>query len=185
MSLRSRFFTMLTVAGATVAFSTISFGQTTPTTTAPADKAATERGHHGWGKGEGQRGGFEGKHAGMGHRGGMMMLHGLDLTDAQKTQIQSIMAANKPSEEFRAEMKTLHEAKQAGTLTADQQARLQAIRADRRAKGKAVHEQILAVLTPEQKAKLDARHAEMKARMEERKARRQQNAPAAADKPKN
>ncbi|MEP6945403.1 MAG: Spy/CpxP family protein refolding chaperone [Acidobacteriota bacterium] len=181
MSLRSRFFTLLTVAGATVAFSTIGFAQSTPATTSPTDNAATEKSEHQWGKGQGKRGDFHGRHEGMRHGGGMgMMLRGIDLTDAQKTQIQSIMAANKPSTESRDEMKTLMMAKRSGTLTDAQNERLTAIRTDGQAKGRAIHEQILAVLTPDQKAKIDARKAEMKARMQERKALRQQKTPAAA-----
>ena len=177
---------MLTVAGATVAFSTISFAQTAPATTAPADRSATEKGHHGWGKGEGRRGGEGMRGHGMRHGGGMrMMLHGLDLTDAQKTQIQSIMAANKPNDQFREEMKTLRMAQRSGTLTDVQKERLTAIRADRQVKAKAVHEQVLAVLTPEQKAKIEARHAEMQKSMQERKAMHSQGAPATTDKPKN
>jgi periplasmic protein CpxP/Spy len=178
---------MLTVAGATIAFSTIGFAQSTPTTTAPADPAATQKVDGHWGKGQGKRGGFEGKHAGMGHGRGMgMMFHDLDLTDAQKAQIKTIMEANKPAGDNREEMKSLRAAKQAGTLTDAQKQQLKSIREDRQLKAKSIHEQIMAVLTPEQKAKIEARHAEMKARMQERKLNHQQQAPAAAtDKPSN
>ena len=96
----------------------------------------------------------------------------LELTDAQKTQIQSIMAANKPSAEAREEMRTLMMAHRTGTLTTAQQERFEAIRTQRQEKGRAVHEQIMGVLTAEQKAKIETRKQEMRQRMEERKANR-------------
>lgn len=184
MSLKSRFFTVVTVAGATVAFSTIGFAQDKPATTGSTDSVKTEKGeHHRFGKGEGKRG----DHDGMRHGGGMgMMLHGLDLTDAQKTQIQSIMAANKPTDTNREEMKSLRAAKEAGTLTDAQKESIKAFRSEREAKRQAIHEQIMAVLTPEQKATLESRKAEMKARKQEHKMMHQKTAPAATtEKPAN
>jgi protein CpxP len=189
MSLKYRLITVLSVAGATALLATASFAQDSNSTTNPADKASapqkTERGFGKRGFGEGK---FGGRHGEMGmHRGrGMgMMLRGLDLTDAQKTQIQSIMAANKPTQEARDEMRTLMMAKRTGTLTTDQQSRLTAIRTGAEQKRTAVHEQILSVLTPEQKAKLDQRKQEMQQRMQERKQWRQQKQTGTAptDKP--
>ncbi len=197
MSLKSRFFTVLTVAGATVLFSTIGFAQdNTKPATAPADKfERPNKGERGMGRGQFGRGqmgrgqmGQGMRHGGRGmmHRGrGMrMMLHGLDLTDAQKTQIQSIMAANKPAQENREEMRSLRMAKRNGVLTAAQQERLTAIRTAGKAKGQAVREQILGVLTPEQKAKIEQRKQEMQTRMQQRKAMHDQKAPATTT-PKN
>jgi Spy/CpxP family protein refolding chaperone len=89
------------------------------------------------------------------------------------------------------EMQTLRKAKQEGTLTADQQSRLTALREQSKGKMQSVHEQIMNVLTAEQKAQLEAKKAEMKQRREqfrqEREQRRQQKqaAPAATtDTPK-
>lgn len=178
MSLKNRFITVLSVAGATALLATASFAQDSNSTTNPTDKAGapqkTERGFGKRGFGEGKFGGRHGE-MGMRHGRGMgMMLHDLGLTDAQKTQIQSIMAANKPTQEARDEMQTLMMAKRTGTLTTDQESRLTALRTGAEQKRIAVHEQILSVLTPEQKAKLDQRKQEMKQRMEQRKQWRQQ-----------
>jgi len=71
-------------------------------------------------------------------------------------------------------MRTLHEAKRSGTITAEQEARLQAIRAEEKNKAKSVHEQVLAILTPEQKAQLEQRKQEMRQRMEERRQQMEQ-----------
>lgn len=178
MSLKNKLITALSVAGATALLATASFAQDSNSTTNPTDKAAapqkTERGFGKRGFGEGKFGGRHGER-GMGHGRGMgMMLHGLDLTDAQKTQIQSIMAANKPSQQGRDEMRTLMMAKRNGVLTTDQQTRLTALRSEAQAKGQAFRDQILAVLTPEQKATLEQRKQEMQQRMQERKQWRQQ-----------
>jgi len=72
-------------------------------------------------------------------------------------------------------MKTLFEAKRNGTLTADQQERMKTLKQQAREKGAAVHQQILAILTPEQLQQLEAKKAEMKQRREERKQQRLQN----------
>ena len=110
-------------------------------------------------------------------RGGGMMrgLRELNLTDAQKAQIKTIMDANRPDQATMEEMKTLHDAKRSGTLTADQQERFKTLRQQSREKGEAVHQQILAVLTPEQLQQFEAKKAEMKQKWEERKQMRQQN----------
>ena len=105
------------------------------------------------------------RHGGPGAFG----LRGIDLTDAQKEQIRQIHEANKPSEALMTEMRTLHEAKRNGTITADQEARLKALAKEGRQKGESVHEQVLNVLTTEQKAQLEQRKQEMKQRMEQRR----------------
>lgn len=112
-------------------------------------------------------------------------LRGINLTDAQKVQIRQIHEANKPSETEMATMKSIREARKAGTeLTADQKATMQAFRDARKAKMQSVHEQVLAVLTAEQRAQLEQRKAEMKQRrgemrqrMQERRQLRQKDAP--------
>lgn len=175
MSLKFKFFTVLSIAAATAAFSVAVSAQETPV---PAEKKVEKirKGEgRAMGRGEFGRKGMAGHRGGPGmRRGGGMgrMLHGLELTDAQKTQIQSIMAANKPSAEAREEMRTLMMAHRTGTLTTAQQERFEAIRTQRQEKGRAVHEQIMGVLTAEQKAKIETRKQEMRQRMEERKANR-------------
>jgi len=138
-------------------------------------------------RGEGRVKG-EGKHHGMRHKGrhgGMRFLHGLNLTDAQKEQIRSIRESNKPDAAVMQEMRSIHEAKKAGTeITAEQKERVKVIREQMQAKMQSVHEQIMGVLTAEQKAQIEAKKAEMKLRKEERRQKRQKDQPIDADKPK-
>lgn len=147
-------------AGATLAQDT--------TTTSPkqdnvekSDKFQRRGGKFGRG-GEGFRGGM--------HRGGPMgMLRGIDLTDAQKAQIKTILESNKPDQATLDQMKSLREARKNGTqLTDDQKAQLKAARQAQAAKMRSVHEQILSVLTAEQKAQLEQRHQQMEQRRQQR-----------------
>jgi Spy/CpxP family protein refolding chaperone len=183
MSIRNKFFTFTAAAAATFAFSTIGMAQEPTTTTTPAEKKFEKRQKmEGRGMGEGRRFGRgmgERRGRGMRGHGAGMMFRSLNLTDAQKTQIQSIMAANKPSQATREEMKTLMMAKRTGVLTTAQQERLAAIKTANQAKRQTVHEQFLGVLTTEQKAQIEQKKLEMKTRMEERRQNRQQKAPAA------
>src|SRR5687768_9473177 len=94
-------------------------------------------------------------------------LFGVELTDAQKAEVRRILEANKPNRAALQEVRTLARAKWEGTLTADQQARLDTLRAETKAKAKSVHEQLLAVLTPEQKTQLEQRKQEMRTKMQE------------------
>lgn len=122
------------------------------------------------------RGDSFGRHGGRGGFG----LRGIDLTDAQREQLRQIHEANKPSEAQMTEMRTLHEAKRNGTLTADQEARLKAIREEGRQKAESVRAQVMNLLTPEQKAQLEQRKQEMKQRrdqMREQRKQRDQNRP--------
>jgi Spy/CpxP family protein refolding chaperone len=148
-------------------------------TTATPEKATKERRE---GRGMGRHGGFGGDKRGFGHRGGMGMFRGLNLSDAQKEQMRTIMEANKPSQAVRDEMKSIREARKNGTeLTADQKARLRQLREQGKANRQAVHAQLLAILTSEQRQQLETRKAEMEKRRQEFRQRRQGQAPA--DKP--
>lgn len=184
MSLINKLSSIVTVAAAIFAFSTFTFAQDSKATTPAPDKDKAERPFKGEGRGSGKHGdhgrGF------MGHRhGGMMrMMHDLNLTEGQKTQIHSIMEANKPDQATRDEMRALFEAKRNGTLTADRQARMDTLKQQMRDKAKGIHEQMMNVLTSEQKAQLEQKKAEMKQRHEEFRKQRelrhqQQTTPAA------
>lgn len=181
MSLRNRFFTIFTVIAGIALFSIAGFAQDTKTTDKPTtttDKPASEGREFGgrkFGK-EGQEG-FGGHHHGP---GGMMHgLHGVNLTEEQKTQIHSIMEANRPTPESMQEFRTLAMAKRDGTITADQQTRLNTLRTESRDKKRSIHEQILAVLTPEQKQQIETHKQEMKQQMEQRRLEWQQRKDAA------
>jgi Spy/CpxP family protein refolding chaperone len=166
MSLKTRFFSFVSAAIAIAAFATFSFAQdSTATTPAPDAQKAEKGARHGWNKG-GHRG-MRGMHM-------MRLFHDLNLTEAQKTQIHSIMEANKPDQATMDELKTLGKAKHDGTITADQQSRLTALREQSKVKMQNVHQQMMGVLTAEQKAQLEAKKAERKQRREQFKLKREE-----------
>ncbi len=117
--------------------------------------------------------------AGHGPHGGepaVRMLKGLDLTDAQREQIRTLVAASKAEKPDMAAMKQQHEAVQA-LVKADQfdeaAARIllekqQASMLEHQLERLKLQHQIRALLTDEQKTKLDERMAKMRDRMAER-----------------
>lgn len=174
MSLKRKILTGITSGFAVVALSSFVMAQDNRTTTTPQDNTQkTERreGRRGFGKRDG---------GGM-HRGGrdfgMRGLRELNLTDAQKEQIRTIMESKRANMEARQtqheEVRQIMEAKRSGTITADQQARLKALHQQRKAEMRQTHEQILAILTPEQKAQLEQLKQERKQRREEFRQKRQ------------
>lgn len=126
---------------------------------APATPAAPERAEKAFKGGRGF-----GRHK-MGR--GMHGFQDLNLTDAQKEQIKQIREANKPDQAGFESIRPLMEAKRSGTITPEQEAQLKAFKEDRKAKGQAVHDQIMNVLTVEQKAQLEKNKADMKLKREE------------------
>lgn len=176
MSSKFKFFSILTLGAVVAIGSTAVFAQedkaTTPTPTESTEKAGKfgkhgGHGHRKFGK-FGKRGGF-GK-----HRGGMGFMQGLNLTDAQKAQIKAIREANKPDQTVMDEFKAIREARKAGTeLTAEQKARIAAMREQMQAKRKLVHDQIQNVFTVEQKALIEQKKLEMKTRREQFKENRE------------
>ena len=169
MALRKKLFTTTTLAVALGAFGVFASAQTTETPKADGSKIE-----------KGDRKGRFGKHGGMrrgGHRmgGRMGFLRGIELTDAQKEQIKAIHEANKPTGENKALFDQIRETRKAGgTITEEQKAQMKQLREAQKTKMRGVHEQILAVLTPEQKAQLETRKAEMKQRREEMRQKRQE-----------
>jgi protein CpxP len=122
------------------------------------------------------RGGDREFRGNRGPEGMLRMFRDLNLTDAQKAQIKSILDANKPDQATLDQMKSMREARKNGTeLTADQKAQLKASRELQRSKMESLHQQILAVLTPEQKAQLDAKQKEREQRFQNRKQFRRQD----------
>lgn len=118
-----------------------------------------------WGKHHGRDG-----HGMMGRRA----LSKLNLTDAQKQQIKSIEERFKQSSGAkREEMRRLMEQRRDGaTLTPEQQSRAEALRTELRESMQRLHQEMLAVLTPEQRTQLDQLKQEHKARREQRRERR-------------
>jgi protein CpxP len=176
MTFKRSISSILTAAAGAVIFAGAAMAQDT-TATAPTTGDKVER-HHARGdhKGfrdgrKGERGEFGGRHGKMGMRGGFF--HDLNLTDAQKEQIKQIREANKPSKESFEAIRPLMEAKRNGTITPEQEAQLKAFREDRQAKMKSVREQMLNVLTTEQKAQLEQKKVEWKQKREEFKQQRE------------
>lgn len=177
MSLKQKFVSALTLAFAVLGLSIFASAQDKPADTGDQARPAARERRGGFGhKGEGR-----GMHKGMrGGPGAHMLrgLHGLDLTDAQKEQVRGIMESNRANfEQTREQLRPLHEARRNGTITAEQQTQLDNIRTQMRQNGEAMHQQILGILTPEQRAKLEARKAEMEKRREEFREERRERGP--------
>jgi Spy/CpxP family protein refolding chaperone len=112
-----------------------------------------------------------------GMRGMMHMLRELNLTDAQQQQARAIIdryeASTKPQ---RDEMRQLFQQKRAqgnAEPDAQTQARIEALRAQFKESARLMHDELLTILTPEQRTRLEQMKQERKARREERRARRQ------------
>lgn len=174
MSLKQKFVSAITLAFAIIGFTVFASAQDKTTAPAPDATTATDKtdrrgpGRHG--EGRGMPGGRHG-----GPRGPEMMLralHEVGLTDAQKEQIHTILESKRAGfEQTREQMRELGRAKHEGTITAEQEAQLKAFHEKMRENAKATHEQILGILTAEQKTKLEQMKQEMKQRREERRER--------------
>ncbi|HEX8736222.1 MAG TPA: Spy/CpxP family protein refolding chaperone [Pyrinomonadaceae bacterium] len=169
MSLKRKILTGITSGLAVAALSSFAMAQDNRTMTQP-DNQKSERKWEKRGDGE-RRGGRFGRGE---RRGGGFGLHGLrqlNLTDAQKEQIRTIMESKRGNREAnqtqREELRQIIEAKHSGTITAEQEARLKAFRSERREQMRQTHEQILAILTPEQKTQLEQMKQERQKRRQE------------------
>lgn len=176
MSLKNKFFSFLTVALGVVMFSTFTMAQDTAGSPDKTEKHS--KGERGVGRGGFDRKGIEGRRGGRGMREGFGRgfhgTHGINLTDAQKEQIKAIREANKPDQAAREEIRSLMQAKRAGTLTAEQTARAKSLMEQRKNNAKSVHDQIQNVMTAEQKAQIEQKKLEMKTRKQERMQNRKQ-----------
>ena len=109
------------------------------------------------------------------HRAGHMMriFRELELTDAQREQARSIIeryaASTKPQRE---ELRQLRQQRAQGALSTDAEARAQSLRAEIRQTHESLRAELLAVLTPEQRAKFDQIKQEFKSRREAMRGRR-------------
>lgn len=131
---------------------------------------------------------FEGKRGGMRGQFGQRMAEQLGLTDAQKTQIQQIMQAEKTkTQSLREELRSQHQQLAAATkggafdeaqvrTRANQQAQTQANLIVERERVKA---QIFQILTPEQRTKAEQLHSQFGERMHNRGFRGQHAQPPA------
>jgi len=135
-----------------------------------------------------QEGSKEGRGGKWGHRGGRGGFMGrgfrdLDLTDAQKAQMKQIMEAQQQSlqpvkEELRAKRQELRQASEGGTvdeaLVRQKLVEIAPLEAKLMAARSRAHQEMLSVLTPEQRTKLEQRREQFKSRRGERGSRNRQ-----------
>lgn len=95
-----------------------------------------------------------GKMRGDKHKG-MSGLSQLNLTDAQKEQLKNLRQSNHVDKTSRDEIRQLIRAKRNGNLTAEQETRLNTLREQGKANAEKMHQQVLAILTPEQRQQLE------------------------------
>ena len=131
------------------------------------------------GQGGKHRGGWQHKRHGRGGAG--MAFRNLNLTDAQKAQMkqlrQSYQESTKPLQtELRTKMQELRQANQGGTfneaLVTQKMTETAPLRAKLMAEQFKLRQDMLAVLTPEQKTQLEQQREQFKAKREQRKAKR-------------
>lgn len=146
-------------------------GQTTTEKSVDGKSRMGKHGKHG--KRDGKRGGMRGNGFGK-------MFKGLDLTDAQKTQIKEIQKASHDAnkslhDQMRQNQQQLRQLSESGTFDeaavttlANQQGQLHAQMIVARQK---TMTQMFNILTPEQKTKFAELKAQFKQKMEERKAK--------------
>ena len=112
-----------------------------------------------------------------GMRGGMRLFRELDLSDAQKQQASAIIERYRESTKpQREEMRQLYQQKgqtATGALDAQAQARAEALRTELRESHQRMQDELLTILTPDQRAKWEQLKQERKARHEEWHKRRQ------------
>jgi protein CpxP len=179
MSLRRKLNVTGLTLGRIFALSAVAFAQQS----APIQQDNGQQQQQGWGR---ERGG---RRHGMGKRGpgGMRRLVSqLNLTDAQRQQMRAIEERFEASTKSqREEMRRLHESTQ-GQPNADTQARFQALRSEMDQAMRGLHQEMLSVLTAEQRTQLEQLMKERKARHEERRGRgmNQQNNDDDQSKPK-
>ena len=130
--------------------------------------------------GEGARGGKHGRRGGA--EFGARFAEKLNLTDAQKAQVRTFTQSFRQDNQalfqaHRDTMKQLREAKQAGDQAAADALKptLQSQRTELKQRRQALKQQILAILTPEQRAQYEAFQAEREARRGQRGSRPDRN----------
>lgn len=116
------------------------------------------------------------------HGGHFMGFRNLDLTDAQKAQIKQIHESHSQSirplmEQIRAKRQEIRQASEGGTfneaLVSQKLSEIAPLEAKLMGEQFRIHQEMLSVLTPEQKAKLDQSREQAKSRRAERRANKQ------------
>lgn len=162
MSLRRKLTLTSLTLGLIFALSAVAFAQ--QPAPAPQDNGQQQEGQKRW------RGG----RPGMGKRGpgGMLRLMSqLNLTDAQQQQLRAIEERfESGTKTQREEMRRLHESAQ-GSMSADTEARMQALRGEMGQAMKGMRQEMIAVLNEEQRTQLEQLMRERKARHQEKRGR--------------
>ncbi len=149
----------------------IAFAQST-TTTQDSQQVTGER-HGGNRKGGGDKQGREG-HGGRGGRIQGMMFRGLNLTDDQKAKVKAIGQSFRDRnqsllQQLRANRQALRQANESGrfdeALTTQKLQESAPLQAKLMGEQFRMHQDMLSVLTPEQKTQLEQKRAEFKAKM--------------------
>ncbi len=172
MSFKRKLISTVTMAVATVAFTTFVSAQDAPKSEDSMQKQERREGRNFGGKRGGKR--MRGGKHGGGDRMLMRSLGKLNLSDAQKEQTRSIFETFKTSTGTqREEMRGLAMKKRDGIITADEQTRFKELKTQMRTFGEQMHNSILAILTVEQRTQLDQMKEEIKQKMQERRQNRQ------------
>ena len=175
MSFKYKLISAFTLAFAIISFSTFATAQDTSVKPEDSMQNQEKAGRRGFGKrgGFGKRDGMTGEKHGGG-KGMMRSLRGLNLTDAQKEQTRSIFEKYKTSTQTkREEMSGLMMKKRDGIISAEEKARFKELRAQTKTSTEQMNNEILNVLTAEQRSQLDQKKKERRKNMEERRRTRQ------------
>ena len=126
-------------------------------------------------EGFGGRRGMRGMRGMQGRRGPQMFLRGLrrlELTDAQKEQVKTLMESHRTANQpLREELRGIMAKRRDGTITDADKTRAGEIRQSMKTSGEQLHTTVLGLLTPEQTQKLEQMKAERQERMEQRRQR--------------
>jgi protein CpxP len=160
---------LLGILGLMFAFAIVGVAQEQSPATTPDDTHRGERSERKERHREGM-GRHRGKH---GHGMGRLMRE-LNLTDIQREQIRAITQRRLESTKTqREELSRLHEKRVAGTFTAEDAARAQTLRQEIHSLMEGVRAETEAILTAEQRTRLEQLKQERKAQHEERKVKRE------------
>ncbi len=181
MSFGRKIASVFTLAIAIIAFNSFATAQDTTEDTEKNKVERTERKQRFGGEGKRERHAKRG-----GHRGFMRGFFGLDLTEAQQTQIKTMIEIQRTGNQpLRDEAKNLFMKKRDGTITEAETQRLDEIKSEMKNSSEQLKNSILAILTPEQLQKLEEMKAERKQRMEERRQFREQRRKERSEQPAN
>src|SRR6266536_4328603 len=147
----------------------IAFAQQ-PQNPAPDGSRRHDR-HDRMGQSEGDRPGGMGRHGGDEFRG----MRELNLTEDQRQQQRAIAQRHlETTKSQREELFKLREKRTQGTFTANDELRAKALRQELQSSMQNMHSEIEAILTPEQRTKLEKIRAEQKTRRDEMRKRHQE-----------